>query len=80
MANSGNTSASARAPRVGRLTRTSDVLRECRRVYRMARTGEIETADLSRYVNCLQIMVNIMRSGDLEQRVEALEEVRNAKP
>jgi hypothetical protein len=80
MANSGSTSTTARAPRVGHLTRTSDVLRECRRVYRMARSGEIETSDMSRYVNCLQIMVNIMRTGDLEQRLEALEEARNAKP
>lgn len=63
----------ARSPRIGNLSRVDDILRECRRVYRMARAGEIETQEMSRYVNALHTMVAIMRNNQLEERIEKLE-------
>lgn len=59
--------------RVANLLTTEGVLSEIRRIYRMCRAGEMETQDLTRYANVLNIMVGIMRESKLSDRVEALE-------
>ena len=78
MANGGTTSNSGRAPRIGHLTKVSDISRELRRIYRASRCGELETCDLSRLTNCLQVMVNVLRDSDLEKRIQQLEATNNA--
>ena len=50
-----------------------------RRVYRMARAGEIETQDLSRFVNALHVMISIMRDNALEARLRELEKAYDTR-
>jgi len=72
-------SLSNRTPRIGSLNRVEDVLREARRIYRMARCGELETTDMGRYINVLQVMVNIMRDSSMETRLKELEKAYDAR-
>ena len=65
------------APRISALASLSDLVREGRRVYRKTHAGEISTADLSRYMNALQILGGLIRTGDLEGRLEELEALMN---
>jgi hypothetical protein len=75
----GSTGASTRGPRVGRLNRVADVARELRRIYRLSRSGELDTVDLGRLANTLQILVGILKTSDLEERIEALEQMNNGQ-
>ena len=77
-ANGGTASTSERAPRIGHLTKVSDISRELRRIYRASRCGQLDTTDLSRFTNCLQVMVNVLRDSDLEKRIQQLEAANNA--
>jgi hypothetical protein len=45
------------------------------RVYRLGRSKEIETQDMSRYINALQVIVNVIRDTDLEERLKKLEQI-----
>jgi len=65
--------------RVGPLKTLDDVAVELRRVYRMTRRGEIETGDLTKYANALQILAGIVRVSDTEKRLELLEEMVNER-
>lgn len=78
--NSSGTGVSPRAPRIGSLTKVSDVSRELRRIYRLSRCGALDTVDLGRLANTLQILVSILKTSDLESRIEALEKVSHAQP
>jgi hypothetical protein len=53
-------------------------VRECRRelakVYAEARNGEIETANATRLAYLLISLANMIRDGDMEDRIAALEE------
>jgi hypothetical protein len=79
-ANGGGTGASPRSPRIGSLTKVSDISRELRRIYRLSRCGNLDTVDLGRLANTLQILVSILKTSDLESRIEALEKVSHAQP
>jgi len=72
-------SLSVRAPRIGNLSRVDDILREARRVYRSARSGELETQDMGRFINALQVMINIMRDSSMEARLTELEKSYDAR-
>lgn len=54
-------------------------MRECRRIYRLTRSGAIATQDMSRFVNVLHIMVSIMRDSNLEARLTKLEKTYDAR-
>ncbi|MDP1680966.1 MAG: hypothetical protein Q8L39_04240 [Burkholderiales bacterium] len=54
----------------------SDISRELSKVYREARNGRLDTADLGRYANALAILSRITLDADLETRVAALEDAK----
>ncbi|MDO5610510.1 MAG: hypothetical protein Q4G62_07040 [Pseudomonadota bacterium] len=60
-----------------KLATAQDVCRELARLYRLARAGEVEVADASKLAHILQILSRVMETGDLERRIEALEDSRN---
>jgi hypothetical protein len=62
-------------PRIAPLNSALDCRRELARVYRMARRGELETHDLTRYAHTLQIMVGMIRDSDMEKRISVLEDM-----
>lgn len=62
-------------PRIGPLVTPGDVRAEMARVYRLGRTKEIETQDMSRFINALQVIVNVIRDTDLEERLKNLEKI-----
>ena len=65
----------ASPPRVRiKLTTVKDVARELGRLYREARTGQVKTQDASRLANMLFIMSRLIEGGDLEARLDALEQ------
>lgn len=55
------------------LKTAENVRQELARLYRQARTGDIEVADASRLGNLLQILGRMIETSDLEKRLEALE-------
>lgn len=57
-----------------RLNSIQDVKEELSRLYRAARTGDIETADASRLGFLLVSLSKIMEKSDLEARIERLEQ------
>ena len=59
--------------RIGNLTTTAAILRELRRLYRVARNNELDTLDASRLGSLLRMMVDIMTTDDIEQRLTKLE-------
>lgn len=63
----------ARKKRVGKLATIPDLIRECRRLYREGRNGDIDTMDMSRLAVLLKQMVEMMEASDIEKRIEALE-------
>jgi len=61
-------------PRVRKLETASDCRRELAKVYRLGRHNEIATQDMTRFASVLQILINAIRDGDLEARLQELEE------
>lgn len=59
-----------------RLQTIDDVKHELGRIYRLARRGVMETQDLSRYANVLQILGRLIEGSDLEARLAKLEEAK----
>ena len=55
------------------LTRMEHVRDEMARVYRVARTGKIDTADASRLTYMLATLAKIIESSDIEARLDNLE-------
>ena len=49
------------------------VRRELARIYVAARDGELDTQDFSRLANGLSILGRLVESGDVAQRLEAIE-------
>ena len=62
-----------RRKRVGSLKTATDITREMALLYKEARRGDLETRHLARYGQFLNIMLNSVRTIDLEQRIQALE-------
>jgi len=60
------------------LKTAENVRAELARLYREARTGDIEVSDASRLGNLLHILARLIETGDLEKRLEALE-AKNGK-
>ena len=61
-------------PRIGNLLTASDCRREIAKVYKLGRRKDIETSDMTRFASVLQILINAIREGDLESRLEQLEQ------
>ena len=63
-------------PRPGKLTHIADVRKELASIYRDARQGKLDPADLTRYAFALKILKDMIRDeklDDLEQRIRDLE-------
>jgi hypothetical protein len=58
----------------------ADVSRELAWIYRAGMNGERLAADVSRLASVLQILVGAMRVGQLEERLEALEQALKRRP
>jgi len=56
-----------------KLDSVSDVRREVARIYREARSGIIDSAECSRLAFVLKTLSGMIESGDLERRLEILE-------
>ncbi len=56
-----------------KLATIEDCRREMAKVYRDAKTGKTETADASRLVYMLTAIAKLIETGQLEQRLAALE-------
>jgi len=63
-----------RIPRTPRLSSTREVVRELARLYREGKHKHRDVGDVSRLANVLQILSKLMETGDLEQRIERLEQ------
>ncbi len=46
---------------------------ELAKIIRMARAGRLETSDMCRYANAIQVLSKILETTDLQQRLEVLE-------
>lgn len=55
------------------LKTANDVAAELARVYRRARSEELDAQTASRLANILQILARLIETSDLEKRIEALE-------
>lgn len=55
------------------LKTVQDCGRELAKLIRLSRSGRLDTQDLSRYANALQILTRILEGGELEARIAALE-------
>lgn len=62
-----------------KLVTAEDVRRELARLYREARSNQLEVSDASRLANVLQILARCIETGDLERRLQLLEEASNGK-
>lgn len=56
-----------------KLDTLQDVRREMAKVYREARSGLVDVQDATKLTWCLQAIGKVIEGGDLEKRVEALE-------
>lgn len=56
------------------LTKLSDVRFEVAKLYREARTGKIDVQDATRLAYLLQVLAKIIENGELEKRIEQLEQ------
>lgn len=63
-----------RAPRIGPLQTPGNVRTEMARVYRLGRQGDIETQDMGRFIQALNILVGVIRDTDIEERLKKLEQ------
>lgn len=61
------------------LTKMNHVRSELARVYREARTGKMDTSEATKLTYILQVLAKIIEGGELEQRIEALEEALKEK-
>ena len=68
-----------RGPRIAQLRSMTAIGREIENIYRQSRAGKIETADLGRFANCLNILAGVLRTSTIEERLVKLEEHMNAK-
>ena len=66
--------------RIGRLNTVGGVVTELGRVYREARRGSLDLADATRLAYILREIRCALEAGDIERRIEALEESNPAKP
>jgi hypothetical protein len=62
-------------PRFGALKTAIDCRRELARTYRQYRRGEIDDREAKTSGYLLQTLVGIIREGDLDARISALEEM-----
>lgn len=60
--------------RVGRLRSVCEISAEMRRVYRQTRRGELNSLEATRLVNILNLILGAVRVGELESRLQQLEE------
>jgi len=56
------------------LTKMAHVRTELSRLYREARTGKIDMGDATKLTYILQVLAKIIEGGELEARIEALEQ------
>lgn len=56
------------------------IRREAARIYREARDGTLPVEHASKLANILQIIARLVEGGDLERRIEALEEAKGVRP
>lgn len=59
-----------------RLNTVSDVAKELRKLYREARAGTLATSEASKLAFLLNMLANIMTTGELEARLAALEDLK----
>jgi hypothetical protein len=67
-----------RNPRIGPLDTIGGVVTELGRVYRLARRGEMDVADATRLAYILRELRCALEAGDIEARIEALEQRKSA--
>lgn len=68
-------------PREGRkgaiaLTKLSHLRAELASIYREARRGEIDTQSATRLAYLLQVLAKVIETGDIERRLELLEQAQ----
>lgn len=61
------------------LATADDVRRELARIYREGKGGQRDVAEVSKLANVLQILSRCIETGDLERRLQALEEASDGK-
>ena len=66
--------------RIGRLDTVGHVVTELGRVYRLARRGEIDMGDAKSLTYVLREIRCALEAGDVERRLEELEEAFPSKP
>ena len=69
-----------RIVRIGRLDTVGHVVTELGRVYRLARRGEIDMGDAKSLTYVLREIRCALEAGDVERRLEELEEALPSKP
>ena len=64
--------------RIGHLNRAGDIAREMQRLYRRYHhVGDMDAADLMRMGNFLNLLLGVVRTQDLEEKLIELEELIN---
>lgn len=63
-----------RKPRVGKLDTIGAVVTEMAAVYRVTRRGDMDSLEGSRLVSMLTQIRTAIETGDIEKRIEALED------
>ncbi|MDD2500781.1 MAG: hypothetical protein PHN92_08180 [Geobacter sp.] len=61
------------------LSRLSDVRFEVARLYREARSGKLDVQNATRLAYLLQVLAKVIEGGELEKRIEALEQAQEGK-
>jgi hypothetical protein len=56
-----------------KLNTVADVQRELAKLYRLARSKQMDTSEASKLANILMMIARIMETSDLEARLSALE-------
>ena len=62
-----------RNPRIGPLDTMSGVRRECAKLYRQARRGDLDIQDATRLVHILRTIGELLASEVIERRIDGLE-------
>ena len=68
------------AVRIGRLDTVGGVVTELGRVYRLARRGELDMIEAKSLTYVLREMRCALEAGDVERRLEELEEMTPSSP
>jgi len=63
-----------RKPRVGKLDTIGGVVTEMAQVYRATRRGDLDSLEGARLVSMLTQIRTAIETGDIEKRIEALED------